>query len=251
MIESNRDDWDEHWRRYAGSAELNPAQKYRRKLIFAALGIGSRARVLDIGSGQGDFAAEALSRHPGVELLGLDLSEMGVYHASVKVPAAKFRQRDLTATGDAGPYRSWATHAACSEVLEHLDDPAQLLRNAVDYMEDGCRLVITVPGGPMSAFDRHIGHRRHFTPNDLRQLLEEAGFEIELATGAGFPFFNLYRSAVILRGRRLISDVAETDGSPSSGLAQVVMAAFDWLFRWNSARCGWQTLVIARWRPHR
>ena len=26
----------------------------------------------------------------------------------------------------------------------------------------GCRVVITVPGGPRSAFDKHIGHRRHF-----------------------------------------------------------------------------------------
>ncbi len=32
-----------------------------------------------------------------------------------------------------------------------------------EYLAPGCRLVVTVPGGPRSAFDRHIGHRRHFS----------------------------------------------------------------------------------------
>jgi SAM-dependent methyltransferase len=251
MIEAARDAWDIHWERYADSAELNPAQKYRRRLIFDALQLSSGARVLDIGSGQGDFAAETLSRYRGVDLLGLDISERGISAASRKVPTAKFLQHDLTTAGDAGPYRGWATHAVCSEVLEHLDDPAQLLHNAAEYMGDDCRLVTTVPGGPMSAFDRHIGHRRHFAPNDLSRLLASVGFEVELATGAGLPFFNLYRCVVILRGRHLIRDVAESNGAPGSQLARTAMSAFDRLFRYNSAWFGWQTLAIAQWRTAR
>jgi len=35
-----------------------------------------------------------------------------------------------------------------------------------------------VPGGPMSAFDRHVGHRRHFSAAALRQLLVNSGFEV-------------------------------------------------------------------------
>ena len=57
--------------------------------------------------------------------------------------------------------------------------------------------VVTVPGGPMSAFDRHIGHRRHFSPDDLRAVLLAAGFQVERTTGVGFPFFNLYRLVAI------------------------------------------------------
>ena len=127
-----------------------------------------------------------------------------------KVPVT-FAQRDLlrkvTLSDDE---RGRATLAVCSEVLEHVDEPDVLLRNAVEYLASGCRIVVTVPGGPRSAFDRHIGHRRHFTAKRLRSLLEANGFENVTVRRAGFPFFDLYRMVVIARGKRLIADVEES-----------------------------------------
>src|SRR5437773_1070670 len=79
---------------------------------------------------------------------------------------------------------NWATHAVCSEVIEHVDDPRRLLSSARAYMSPGCKLVLTAPGGPMSAFDRHIGHRRHWDPRDIKTLLLDAGFLPEHVTGA-------------------------------------------------------------------
>jgi SAM-dependent methyltransferase len=241
------DDWDRHWDDYAESAAKNPAQAYRRRLILGLLAAESQPRrVLDIGSGPGDLAAEIVEAFPSAELLGVDASQAAVEYAARKVPAAKFLQRDLLRDSHDDPaHRSWATHAVCSEVLEHVEEPAQLLANARPYLADGCRLIVTVPGGPMSAFDRHIGHRRHFTPEALRAVLEEAGFEIGHAGRAGFPFFNLYRLAVLLRGRRLVDDVAHGSGTTS---ARAVMKIFDTLFRLNvgNSPWGWQVFATAR-----
>lgn len=134
-------------------------------------------------------------------------------------------------------------------MLEHLDDPALLLKNASRYLAPGCTLVVTVPGGPQSEFDRHIGHRQHFTPRMLRALLEQSGFTVDIATTAGFPFFNLYRIAVILRGKRLITDVRSGSTEVSSSLARVAMGAFRPLFALNilGSPLGWQTIATARW----
>ena len=162
-----------------------------------------------------------------------------------RFPQLSFLQRDLIAGSDIpAEYRDFATHAVCSEVLEHVDDPVLLLKNARPYMVDGCQLVVTVPGGPRSQFDVHIGHREHFSPARLRQVLTEAGFKVEYATGAGFPFFNLYRSLVILRGSRLIAEASEKPGL----LLRVTSALFRILFRLNISRSslGWQTLAVAR-----
>jgi SAM-dependent methyltransferase len=244
-----RDDWDQHWLDYASAAERNPAQRYRRRIVISLLELkDGPARVLDIGSGQGDFAVELLRRHPGTELLGLEVSEAGVEIAARKAPAASFVQRDLLQAGDPpADQREWATHAVCSEVLEHVDRPDHLLANAAAYMAPGCRLLVTVPGGPMSAFDRHIGHRRHFTPGDLAALLTDSGFEVDAAYGWGFPFFNLYRRLVIMRGEALVEDVSAQHGSESL-LARAVMAVFGGLFRLNPprGRRGWQTVAVAR-----
>src|SRR5260370_38660235 len=210
-------DGDRHWDQYAESAEQNPAQRLRRRVIRSLLALdGGPARLLDIGCGQGDLIAELQPHYPQAELCGIDYSHSGIEVAQRKVPGATFMQRDLLRAAEIpARLQRWATHAVCSEVLGHVDDPATLLKHATAYLAPGCRVVVTVPGGPMSAFDRHIGHRTHYTADRLRRLLLDAGFEVHQVRGVGFPFFNLYRLAVIQRGERLGATGAE--GAPASG----------------------------------
>ena len=244
--EPRLDDWDRHWSTYAEANERNPAQTYRRRLVLQTLrsfdGAG-RQRILDVGSGTGVLAAEIHRELPAADIVGLELSREGVERARIAVPRATFVQRDLLAEREVEPrLRGWATAAVCSEVLEHVDEPQRLLRAVVPYLAPGCRLVVTVPGGPMSAFDHGIGHRRHFTPASLTTLLQGAGFRVEAATRAGFPFFNVYRLVVIARGRRVEQDVA---GAGSA--AARAMSMFDRLFRFNLDRSpfGWQIVAVA------
>jgi SAM-dependent methyltransferase len=243
---NSTDDWDRHWGDFAESAAANPAQRYRLRLIFSHLAFSdARARLVDIGSGQGDLLVEVRRRRPQTELLGIELSEAGCMIARRKVPEATLLQRDLLKPGDVPPaFRRWGSHAVCSEVLEHVDRPDRLLLNATAFLAPGCQLIVTVPGGPMSAFDRHIGHRRHYTRQTLRAVLEAGGLQVERVAAAGFPFHSLYRLAVLARGRNLASDVA----GPSSRFRRGVMRAFDVTFRLNLplSPWGWQLVAIAR-----
>lgn len=245
------DDWDAHWSEYNEANARNPASDYRLRLIFELLGLGAAAapvRLLDLGCGQGELAAHALRERPGAEILGLDLSQNAVDIARRKLPAGHFFAQDFTRPLEIEPaFHSWATHAVCSEVLEHLDDPAGMLRNTRRLMAPGCRLVVTVPGGPMSAFDHHIGHRAHFTPDRLERTLKDAGLRIVTVHGAGFPFFNLYRLAVIARGRRLIDEAKGGSESRLPASARVLLRVFDRLFRLNvdESRLGWQLVGVA------
>lgn len=247
-----RDDWNQHWRCHHASARLNPAQDFRRRiLVYHMMRIvreeRQSLRILDIGSGTGDFAGFFLSRFPSAGLLGLEYSQTGVEISSRQVPAATFLQRDLREPQQPpAEFRRWANMAVCSEVLEHIDEPVHVLENIKPYLAPGAHLVMTVPGGPMSAFDRHIGHRRHFTPPDLHRLLVTAGYDVEGTWGSGFPFFNLYRLVVIARGERLIEDSAGTAGL-GYHLSRLVMRTFGVLFRLNAFRLGpgWQTVGIA------
>jgi hypothetical protein len=139
----------------------------------------------------------------------------------------------------------------CSEVIEHIDDPVGFCHLVKSYLKPGGRLLVTVPGGPMSAFDHYIGHRQHYNRNSIKQVLEAAGFKVDAVILAGFPFFNLYRLVVVLLGRRLISRVKSTGESSGAGTsATLAMAIFGLLFRFNLANSvmGWQVLAVAR-RP--
>jgi SAM-dependent methyltransferase len=251
MVDADRDRWDAHWDDYAAANDRNPAQWFRKRLVLTTLEQhGVPQRLLDIGSGSGELLRSAAERWPHAELLGLELSEAGVRTAIVRVPRARFRVCDLLLEPEPpGPERGWATHAACSEVLEHVDRPIELLQHARAWLAPGCVLVITVPGGPISAFDRRIGHRRHFSAGDLRSLIESAGLEPLLCTGAGFPFFNLYRALVIARGESLIEEARSDRLDTASGrLLRAGMAMFRPLLAISSRRSarGWQTLGVAR-----
>lgn len=241
------DAWDGHWKAYAQTNALNPAQVLRRELVFSALDLGESrgpVRLLDLGCGTGEFASQVLLRRPDAEVVGLDLSTTGVELASEKVPQGRFFVQDFSKPMTLEPsLLGFATHVTCSEVLEHLDSPSAVLRSIAPYLAPGCKIVITVPAGPMSAFDKHIGHRRHFDRGRLAGLLEGAGYEDVDVRGAGFPFFNLYRLTVVARGKALIQDAGAQDegrGLPAS--AQAAIRAFSTLFKLNSpsSNLGWQ-----------
>lgn len=250
-VDVDRDQWDAHWGEFGEANRRNPAQGYRRRLVLEALArTGAPRRLLDIGSGNGELLRAAAKRWPRAELLGLELSAAGVEAAKRRVPQARFRICNLLQEpAPEEPDRAWATHAVCSEVLEHVDEPVRLLRHARMWLAPGGVLMVTVPGGPMSAFDRHIGHRRHYSPDALGELLRAAGLEVIDLTGAGFPFFNLYRALVIARGESLIEDVRpDATGTASGRLARAAMAAFGPMLSISSRRSrrGWQSVGLAR-----
>lgn len=248
--ETAPDDWDGHWESLASASERNPAVAYRARLIARLIGDGGAPpKLLDIGVGSGDFLALAASRWRASELAGVDISESGVRIAAARVPAARVAVADLGSAGATpGELGGWATHAVCSEVLEHVAEPVAVLRNGTAMMAPGCRLVVTVPSGRMSAFDRHIGHLRHYTPELLSEQLAEAGLQVERVLRAGFPFFNLYRAVIRARGDDLIEDVGAGEGRPSAA-ARAGMTVFDGLFRLNlrSSPWGLQLVAVARW----
>lgn len=252
MRTSSRDNWDRHWDDYSQCAQDNPALDYRRRVIFSLLGLqgsGAGVRLLDIGSGQGDMAAAVLARFPSAEFLGLELSQSGVDISAKKVPVARFVQRNLLEQITVPPEQcNWATHAVCSEVIEHVDDPVQLLSSAREYMRTDCILVVTAPGGPMSSFDKHIGHRKHYQAKEIETLFRQAGYFPVQLSRAGFPFFNLYRCLVVLRGKKIIDDATTRGSQPASLPARVAMAAFSPLFHLNidSSPWGWQMAGTAR-----
>jgi SAM-dependent methyltransferase len=244
MVEGE-DNWDEHWADFSDAASDNPAQQFRHRLVARLVRDKSPATLIDIGSGQGDLLALLSQEIPSAQLAGVELSHVGVEQTVQKVPRANVLQVDLLeADAPARLLGIRADVAVCCEVLEHLDDPLSFLRAARSALAPGATIFVTVPGGPRSAFDRLIGHRRHYSPPELRELLEQAGFKVSSAFGAGFPFFNLYRLVVIARGDKLVTDVvSRTMGR----LAAVVMKVFGVLLRFTvpRSRWGWQTIAVA------
>jgi SAM-dependent methyltransferase len=249
---ASQDDWDAHWDHYAESAAENPAQGMRHEIIARLLcedaGKGE-IQLFDLGSGQGDLVQRLEPLLPAARFVGAELSESGVAISQRKVPGATFLVADIFhPPAGLNEFTSWATHAVCSEVLEHVDDPVAFLKCARHYLAAGARLIVTVPGGPMSAFDRHIGHRQHFDRRKIRSMLEQAGYSVERTYLSGFPFFNLYRLLIVARGGRLVQDAQAGSAGAPSGMTGFAMKVFRVLFHANllDSPFGWQVVATAR-----
>jgi 2-polyprenyl-3-methyl-5-hydroxy-6-metoxy-1,4-benzoquinol methylase len=249
---ARQDNWSAHWSEYADSASENPAQQMRHRLLLKQLkAIGQDIGLLiDVGSGQGDFLAAVVQSGVARRCVGFELSDTGVRISGTKVPAANFYQVDLfVPPPEISSFEGQADVVVCSEVIEHVDDPVGFCRQLKAFVKRGGQVLVSVPAGPMSAFDHYIGHRRHYTKAALTQVLSSAGFTIESVRGAGFPFFNLYRMVVILAGKRLIAGAqAAARATPTGLLASAAMAVFRVLMRFNLplSAGGWQLVAVAR-----
>jgi SAM-dependent methyltransferase len=143
--------------------------------------------------------------------------------------------------------QGWANLVVCSEVLEHVDEPARLLRAGLRHAAPGARVVITVPAGPRTAFDRHIGHRQHFNRSGLEVVMRTSGLVDIQIEAAGMPFFNLYRLVVFARGDRLIDEMSSGGSGTESRLGKLVLRFFDVTLPLSRrrGRLGWQLVAVA------
>jgi hypothetical protein len=87
-----------------------------------------------------------------------------------------------------------------TDVLEHIPEPARLLKNVSHLIEQGGCIAVKVPCGPsqlvkeraLAALSKHrvsiaenLVHVNHFSPRSLKLALERAGFaQVTVRTGA-------------------------------------------------------------------
>jgi 2-polyprenyl-6-hydroxyphenyl methylase/3-demethylubiquinone-9 3-methyltransferase len=160
------------------------------------------AEILELGCGDASFTADLMKFNRRVT--AVDISEQQLARNAERSPDVRFLQHDLSA-----PLPFDADRFAviwCSEVLEHLFDPAFALREMFRVVAPGGLLLATVPyhGGLKNLaialfkwdhhFDPEYPHIRFFTRNTLSRIVAKAGFaDLQLATcGMGQPLRDFF-----------------------------------------------------------
>jgi 2-polyprenyl-3-methyl-5-hydroxy-6-metoxy-1,4-benzoquinol methylase len=167
-------------------------------------------RVLEVGCGTGNVLQaleKACSR--GV-VVGMDLFAEGLAFAR-KRTSCGLVQGDVEQPAFGVPFDV----IGAFDVIEHLPDDLRILRSLHAMLRPAGVLLVTVPAyrSLWSYFDEASHHCRRYEPGDLRQKLNQAGFEVEFLSpfmASVYPLMWLVRRIGSLR-RRGKTPSAESD----------------------------------------
>jgi SAM-dependent methyltransferase len=151
-----------------------PAPRYRQWEYDTVRPYLGRS-VLEVGSGMGYFSEKLVQA--GVDRLVLsDTEEYCLARLREKYAGERVEVRTVHLPGPVdigGPVET----IVAMNVLEHIEDDVQALRDLAGVAVPGGRLVIWVPAYMQlyGEFDRKIGHVRRYTPRTVRTAVEAAG----------------------------------------------------------------------------
>lgn len=157
-----------------------------------------------IGSARNLFEFNQL----GYEVVGFDLMEASVKHGHSR-GLKNLYVHDLSQPWPVS--KASAKAVILLDVMEHMEDPVLLLKNAAEALSDDGGIIITVPAYPMlfSDWDRKLGHFRRYTKSTFRQHAEQAGLKVKWLTH--WNSFTL-PAAIAIRGRDIL--LKRQDDSP-------------------------------------
>jgi len=231
---------DDYWRKMA-------APRQRLRVLLRLLEEEPPARVADLGCGNGALLREVHGRLPEALLCGLDLSCSQIEANRRDLPELRWEAADLEAPlpEDGGMVDSFDAVIA-SEIIEHLGAPEALLRNARRLARPGRgRLLLSTQSGPLRETERRVGHQRHFTREEMEELLRGAGWEVVRVWNCGFPFHDLSKW---FANRDPDASMARFGERPYGPIERLVCLALRLAFLLNSRRRGAQLFAVAR-RP--
>lgn len=256
--------YDDMWRKYAHLDAVNPAAIHRRRQVVraAARSAPGARTILDVGCGQGVLVRLLAEQFPSAEIRGCDVSEQSIIDSRRHNPTFDLFTVDLVADDFETKHARVIGKndlVVCSEVVEHIAEAPLAVKRLRMLTAPGGTIIVTVPGGRMSRFDKAIGHQRHYTTSMLRDLLVDADLDVVSVNAWGFPFHSLYREAVRVAGLFAVSDAPASNGGPKKesgtmassliGAAHTVFGkSLNSMFYLNLSRWGEQMIAVAR-RP--
>jgi ubiquinone/menaquinone biosynthesis C-methylase UbiE len=189
-VHAVREYYEELWERLP--QDLDPPDQGPRRR-FALANVAAGQRVLDLGCGTADLAADL--NGAGADVIAADVAQAALDRAHIRHPGLELRKLEID--GEL-PFADGSFDAVfSSEVIEHVADTARWLSEVRRVLAPGGRVLLTTPShgrlrlllGGIERYSEPLGDHLHlYTARSLRALLADFGFgEISVRAAAGPP----------------------------------------------------------------
>jgi glycosyltransferase involved in cell wall biosynthesis len=193
-------------------------------------------RVLEIGAGIGNLTRVLIPRikcYVAADIDGEHLARL----------ATRFQHRhnlhvrhcDLANPADFSDFAASMDTVVCLNVLEHIEDDRQGLRNIHSALRKDGRAIVLVPHGQeiFGTLDVALGHYRRYSHQELKEKMEGAGFRVDKI----LEFNRITRPGWYVSGKLL-------KRTTFSALQMKVFDRFVWLWRRVDERLPWPPASI-------
>ena len=137
---------------------------------------GDFESLLEIGCGTGFVLSAIKKQYPSVRIQGSEIHSNGLTLAAVRLPDVELVQLDARRL----PYADEFDVIAAFDVIEHISEDKQVLRNIHVGLKQHGFCVVTVPQHMWlwSQVDTDACHQRRYSATELHIKMKRAGFEI-------------------------------------------------------------------------
>lgn len=205
--------------------------------------LASGYRVLEVGCGTGNVlrVLERTCRNGSV--IGMDLFSEGLVFARQRTKCSLV-QGDVQMP----PFDVQFDLVGVFDVLEHLPNDTEILRNLSSLLAPGGKLILTVPAhmSLWSYFDVASHHCRRYELREMQQKLTEAGYTIDYVTqymAVIFPLMWLGRRVAAIVSRRTNEKERDANNTASNELRIIpgVNSILKWILTLEAS------LLVRRW----
>ncbi len=178
---------------YDTSIKRNFLQRYWHYRRFTEVGnllhSVHATKILDVGCHGGTFSSRIMRIYPKATFNGIDVSKSAIAYAKKKYPKATF----MVGRGEKIPYKANSFDlATCLEMMEHVTDPGQVLKEVHRVLKPHGSIVVLVPAenrmfqivwflwthfGPGRVWNHT--HVQKFKAKTLDALLKKNGFKVK------------------------------------------------------------------------
>ncbi len=211
--------------------------RWTRSAVLDRVGeLPDHATIADVGCSTGYLLEDLRERYREASLIGIDLVAAGLRTAHESLPEVRLLHADACAL----PLAGGTVDAVVSvNLLEHVPDDEQALREIARILRPGGRAVIVVPAGPRTYdyYDRFLGHERRYGRGELAAKCAGAGLapleDLHIASLLYPAFWLVKQRNRRLRGglagaaleARVAADISRTHDSQAGALAWRLEAA--------------------------
>ncbi|NDK40144.1 class I SAM-dependent methyltransferase [Pseudoxanthomonas gei] len=163
--------------------------------VFKGVGISAEDVVVDVGCGDGGALNFCAAR--GAHLIGVDIDPAVIAHVQKRLEGSAARKMEfmLIESPTLPVADATASRVICTEVLEHVDDPAQVMAELARIGKPGARYLLSVPDALQENLQKQVApdsyfqkpnHVRIISREDFESLVRDAGLVVEQHDYYGF-----------------------------------------------------------------